>query len=571
MNKMILSIIMSLFITSGCTDYYDTENNPITYGDTYFNVLLSTDKACYRPGETVQFSFNGEISANTKVRYSHLGNVLKEDPLTEKSWSWLPPSEDFQGYLIDLYAVVNGKEIVYESIGVDISSDWKKFPRYGFLSEYGKMNKASIDNVIATLNRYHINGIQFYDWMHDHHRPLAGTVENPADSWLDLMGRNNYRSTVDAYIHAAHDKGMKAMFYNLAFGALKNAAMEGVKEEWYLFKDRNHSEKDNHHLNPPFRSSIYLTNPSNADWQNYLIERNKDLYAVFDFDGFHIDQLGDRGNLYDYAGNQVKLDETYRSFVSTMKQAFPGKYHLMNAVNQYGQQNSIAPSPVDFLYTEVWEPNNSFDQLLQIIRDNNAYGANAKNTVLAAYINYAKSNNMGYVNEPGVLLANAVIFAAGGSHLEIGEHYLASEYFPNANLQMKSGLKNRLMNYYDFLVAYQNLLRDGGEFTANVAQQGEITTFNRKFADKDVFHFINFTNASTMEWRDNNGTQREPETLLEITQRIMVPKTVLKLWIASPDIDKGVAREILFTQTGNEIIFTLPSLKYWDMIVAEYN
>ena len=89
--------------------------------------------------------------------------------------------------------------------------------------------------------------------------------------------------------------------------------------------------------------------------------------------------------------------------------------------------------------------------------------------MLAAYMDYEKSKNAGFVNEPGVLLANAVIFAFGGAHLEIGEHYLANEYFPNKNLQMKADLKKALITYYDFLVAYQNLqsrgiIHDDGPF-----------------------------------------------------------------------------------------------------------
>ncbi|MDR0830382.1 MAG: glycoside hydrolase family 66 protein [Prevotellaceae bacterium] len=569
MNKMILSIIMSLCLLSGCTDYYDTKNDPITYGDTYFNTVLSTDKACYAPGEAVQFKLREPLN-NAKVRYSHLGKVLKEENIAGTTWLWTPPTDDFQGYLVDVYEIIDGQEAIKESIGVDVSSDWKKFPRYGFLSGYDRMNQTSIENNINTMNRYHINGIQFYDWQNDHHRPLAGTVESPAESWLDLIGRTNYRSTVDGYINAAHDKGMKAMFYNLLFGALQNAATDGVKEEWYLFKDNNHSNKDNHHLNPPFRSSIYLTNPANVEWQNYLIQRNQDVYAVYDFDGYHIDQLGSRGTLYDYNGTTVKLDETYGSFIAAMKAAFPTKYHVMNAVSQYGQSNSIAPSAVDFLYTEVWDPSKSFDQLVKIIVDNNTFSNNSKNTVLAAYINYAKSSRSGYVNEAGVLLANAVIFAAGGSHLEIGEHYLANEYFPNKNLQMHGELKGKLIHYYDFLVGYQNILRDGGTLTTAPAQQGNIAVFNRKFADKDVFHFLNFTNASTMEWRDTDGNQREPVTQTDITQHITVASPAVKIWVASPDTEQGVAREISFTQNGSDITFTLPSLKYWSMVVVEY-
>ena len=37
----------------------------------------------------------------------------------------------------------------------------------------------------------------------------------------------------------------------------------------------------------------------------------------------------------------------------------------------------------------------------------------------------------GYFNAPGVLMANAAIHAWGGAHLELGEHMLTTEYFPN--------------------------------------------------------------------------------------------------------------------------------------------
>jgi dextranase len=40
--------------------------------------------------------------------------------------------------------------------------------------------------------------------------------------------------------------------------------------------------------------------------------------------------------------------------------------------------------------------------------------------------------------------------------------------------------------------------------------------------------------------------------------------------MASPDINGGVSQQISFTQSGNAVSFTLPSLQYWDMIVAEY-
>lgn len=581
MKKTYISIIalcMSLFVA--CSDYYETENNPVTYGKTYLSIDLNTNKSVYNPGETVEFRLKEKSSESLTVKYKYLGETIKEETLNTQSWSWTTPSEDYRGYMVEIY---KADGTLYTNIAVDVSSDWKKFPRYGFLSDYGKLSTTTIENNIDVLNRYHINGIQFYDWMYDHQRPLAGTVENPAATWLDLIGRTNYFSTVDGYINAAHNRGMKTMFYNLAFGALSNAASDGVKTEWYLYKDQDHTEIDNHHLDSPFRSSIYLTNPGNTEWQAYLAGRNSDVYAVFDFDGYHIDQLGDRGTLYDYDGNVVNLPEGYKSFINSMKTSAPDKRLVMNAVSGYGQ-SEIAQTSVDFLYTEVWSESKTFDELSQVILNNNSYSNNTKNTVLAAYMNYDKSNNAGYINAPGILLANAVIFSFGGAHLELGEHYLANEYFPNANLQMKTELREALINYYDFMVAYQNLLRDGGAFStysvqsvdnkltmsAWPAQAGEVAVVGKKYSDRDVIHLINFTNANSMDWRDTNATQVEAATVENAEIKINVTATPSKVWIASPDIDGGASKAISFTTSGNEVTLTLPSLKYWDMVVVEY-
>lgn len=586
-NKTITQCFALLFSFAvlGCENYYDTVNDPIVYGETYLNIEINSDKACYKPGETVHFSLSKRPDGNVKVRYSHLGETISEESLAGTTWQWTPPTEDYKGYLVSLYSELNGEENILHSIAVDVSSDWAKFPRYGFFSEYGKLSETEMAKNVNYLNRFHINGVQFYDWMYDHQRPLAGTVAYPDATWPDLIGRTNYMSTVKGYIDGVHQKGMKAMFYNLAFGALNNAAADGVKEEWYMFKDSNRGEKDNHHLDAPFRSSIYLTNPANTEWQAYLVGRHNDVYSVFDFDGYHIDQLGNRGSVYDYNGNRIDLENAYLPFVTAMKQAQPNKRLVMNAVSQYGQEQSISKSAVDFLYTEVWDEARSFSDLADVLLNNHAYSNGTKQTVLAAYMNYAKSSNRGFINAPGILLTNAVIFSFGGSHLELGEHYLANEYFPNSNLQMKSETQQALVNYYDFLVAYQNLLRDGGTFASiNVesadgaalsfenwpASQGSVAVLGKKFADREVIYLMNFSEANSMEWRDTNGTQKEPTTRLNVQVKIAASSTVKKAWFASPDYNGGVAQSLQFSQSGSDVTLTLPSLKYWDMIVLEY-
>jgi dextranase len=48
-------------------------------------------------------------------------------------------------------------------------------------------------------------------------------------------------------------------------------------------------------------------------------------------------------------------------------------------------------------------------------------------------------------------------------------------------------------------------------------------------------------------------------------------KTVKNVWMASPDYNDGTPQVLSFKQTGGNVVFTLPSLQYWDMVVVEYN
>jgi len=402
-------------------------------------------------------------------------------------------------------------------------------------------------------------------------------------TWKDICSRTNYKSTVDAYISAAHQYGMKAIFYNLAYGALDDASADGVKEEWYLFKDTKHTNKDKHALpNPPFKSDIFLTDPNNAEWQEYMAERNDEVYKVFDFDGFQIDQLGGRDKLYDYNGNEVDMIGGFSPFINAMKKAHPEKLLTMNAVAQYGE-SKIATSPVEFLYTEVWDKNDSkgYDIIAETIKENDRLG-NGKETVLAAYMNYKKES--GYFNNPGITMTMAVSFAWGGSILQMGEHMLSKEYFPNNNVKMNEALKQTVIRYYDFLTAYENPLRDDGKwfdvsltsndgkvvFNAWPPVKNQVATFGKRIDNSEYIHILNYTNATHLDWCDSYGTQVEPSLFTDLNVSIPTSANVKSVWFASPDVDGGVARSLSFEQQGGNLVVVLPSLKYWDMLVLEY-
>jgi dextranase len=254
----------------------------------------------------------------------------------------------------------------------------------------------------------------------------------------------------------------------------------------------------------------------------------------------------------------------------------------MNAVSRFGQQNIAGTNDVDFLYNEMWGSEDKFSDFGKVINENNYFSGNTMNTVFAAYMDYGKSGEQGTFNTPGILLTDAVIFALGGAHLELGDHMLCHEYFPNNNLQMSSELKKNIVAYYDFMTAYENLLRDGGQQTTSDITSGDqtisinawppvthgVTAINRNVGNQQVINLINFTQANSLSWRDMNGTQPEPTTLNNIPVRIKA-SGVKKVWIASPDYMGGAPQQISFRQDNNYVITTVPNLKYWSMIVLE--
>ncbi|MEQ8580271.1 MAG: glycoside hydrolase family 66 protein [Marinoscillum sp.] len=578
--NMILILLLSIFF--GCKE----NDGEFVYipEDSVANISLRvvTDQARYTPGTEVIFTAD-ELPEEVIIRYSHLNEVLAEEPMTSKTWTWTPPTDDFKGYMVDFFHVVNGEEQVISTVAIDVSSDWTRFPRYGFLSEFGDLSENDITDILSNLKDYHINGLQYYDWHNKHHSPLKMNGTSPASTWVDVIGRPISFASVESYISRAHELNMASMQYNLLYGAWEDYDMDGVSEEWMIYSDANHQNVNKHDLPDDWQSDILVTNPANQEWQKYIFEKTALVYDHLEFDGWHLDQLGNRGNVYDYFGNAISLNETYAPFLNHLHAGFPDKKMVLNAVNQYGQ-SEILNTAVDFAYTEVWDPNNTYKALADIILKNNEWSNGELNTVLAAYMNYDLANSPGSFNTPAVLLTDAVIFGFGGAHLELGEHMLAKEYFPNNNLKIRGDLKKALLEYYDFMVAYQNLLRDGGEFiypelesgdgkvtiSSWPPQMGHVSAFAKEFSNRRVVHLINFNSANSLNWRDTDGTQPFPTEVKNFRVNFISDQPITKVWWASPDVNEGVSQELDFAQNASQVSLTLPSLTFWDMLVVEY-
>lgn len=605
MRKMFYTLGMCLFL-SACGDTSvisrqdkpELEDKPGSSGGNVKEVVnvtsslsvdLTTNKACYLPGENVIFTSEDAIPSEAKIRYRSMGKLIAEQTVSGNTWTWQAPSTDFTGYLVDVYKTQDdGTEVVLGTIGVDVSSDWTRFPRYGFVATFDASKKKNgvIEEEMAFLNRCHINGVQFQDWHNKHHWPLGGMREQLDDVYKDIANRDAYTEVIKKYIDVQHSYGMKSIFYNLCFGVLEDASADGIKDEWYIFKGTGRTDKDLHDLPDSWKSDIYLVNPANEEWQSYIAERNDDVYANFDFDGYQIDQLGSRGDRYDYDGNKINLPKGYASFIEAMKDKHPDKTLIMNAVSSYGASQIAGTGKVDFLYNETWADEASFKDLYTIIKANDQYSNYSLQTVFAAYMNYNIADKKGEFNIPGVLLTDAVIFALGGSHLELGDHMLCKEYFPNENLNMSSSLRTQIIRYYDFMTAYQNLLR-GKDSSAETAvtlnyvksgknminawppQQGKIASYAKNVEGRQVIHLLNFINADELSWRDLNGTMPTPSLQNKMELELAVSQKISRIWTASPDAHAGASQDLTFEQKDGKVFFTLPSLKYWAMIVIE--
>jgi hypothetical protein len=201
-------------------------------------------------------------------------------------------------------------------------------------------------------------------------------------------------------------------------------------------------------------------------------------------------------------------------------------------------------------------------------------------------------------NTPGVVMADAVMFALGGSHLELGgDHMLCSEYFPSNDMKWHSQIEDWMTRYYDFLTAYENLLRDGWKEKTNVKATcsditintwepvaNQLTMLAREVNGRQVIHLLNFTHEDSATdvtddymlcWHDNQATRPWPKRFealsIKLTGMTGMGK-VRRIWVASPDYCGGAMQELTdyrYTSSTGTITLTLPSLQFWTMIVIE--
>lgn len=540
------------------------------------------DKAFYRPGETVQFSVRVTTETEADVhlvasiaflsdevaRLAQALRLVAGETVTAEL-IWTPPAAAPRGYGVDLQVLdETGQALATASTAFDVLECWTQAPRYGFLTDFSP-DRVDFDRTMLWLSKYHINGLQFYDWMYRHEQLLPPTVV-----LHDPLGRRLSLATVEKLINVAHARGIAAMPYTAVYAA--SVPFFHQHPDWALLDAEGQPI--------PFGDNfLMIMNPApDSLWIEHLLGQFAEVLEKTAFDGIHLDQYGDPKVGFDVQGNRVDLSQALPSLINATKEIAQrhrgdGGTVVFNAVGNWPIE-TVAQAQQDFVYIEVWPPYTLYKDLHALIAEAQALGG-GKPVVLAAYMDPARARN--------ARLMDAVIFASGGYHIELGERcgMLADPYFPKYG-QMDGELSAVLRRYYDFAVRYENILAlDTHDATS--AYEGKVIIEGidadvertcdkiwpvvREGDDATGLNLINLLEIGSPEW--NELLLADPPVQEDLAVRLYTDHQVSRVWWATPDGD-NIASQALEISVGRDgrgiyVAFRVPSLLYWDLIVLE--
>ncbi len=560
-------------------------------------MVCRTEKSMYAPGETAVVCLENLPAEATALRarlYSLERCVWDWQLPASKRFPLSLPDADGRGYALEIEALDEEQNVLTSAFtAVDVSSSWTKFPRYGYVWDFTP--SADAESKADEMARYHLNGVQFYDWQYRHHRPLADDLSG----WRDWSGRWISGDTVRAYLRAAHDRGMACMAYNMIYAANETYLTDGsgVQADWRLVRANGADFTCDMDAKLGPVGVLQYFNLLNPDWQSYIFAQENRVFEAFDFDGWHGDTIGENGPMrtadggplgYDADGKPIYLvKDGYTAFLNAAKAAIGDKYLAFNPVGAQGIEN-VNVSAVDVLYTEFWPWDRNangrlYDDYYTLHRA--ILGAceqsGGKSLIVAAYVNYR--NPKAAFNPASVRMLDCVVFASGGSRIELGNggNMLSDEYFPaDGKKRMDDGLRSAVGRLYDFLVAYENLLRDGQRPVSRtvrlenlpVSTDGRSDTvwcFAKADSSTEIYHFLNLTGTDD-GWRDEEQTKKPPIAHENVKTRLYTDYPVREVWLASPDGESPLPLPLEF-QTGRDANgayaeFTQPALEYWNLI-----
>ena len=379
---------------------------PATASGTAHVTRAYTDKSTHSPGS--QATITAEASGGGTVHFSvsHLGAEIDSGNATvengKATWTYTTPSEDNQGYLV----TATGADDTHAETALDVSSSWTRFPRMGYVSHFKPTAPEGTDghttyesflfqkpqDYINKLSQdYHINALQYYDWQYRHDQPVAtGDFAEKWPLWYD----NTYaaKKTVSDYETAATNVGMGSLAYSMAYAANDGYDSSRIPDEWILRNDDgSYWRRDlgsqwwvnTPEGTPKPANHMTMMNVNTQGWRDYITDQYVTQKDTFGFDGTHIDTLGQTVKK-DASGNSVDLTDGLTALVNETASK-TGTATGINLPDGAGT-DKIGPSSASYIYTELWDHNETNQQVASYLQGARDKSAN-KPQIVAAYAN----------------------------------------------------------------------------------------------------------------------------------------------------------------------------------------
>jgi dextranase len=513
-------------------------------------------RGVYKPGEMVRCILKCEATQAANVAFTltlfHGPNAIKTSREIRSldagpnlvDFSLLPLLDAPAGYGIAL-TCADGMAVPSKiQTAFDVLPNWTMFPRYGYLTDFS-FSRPDEKATMQILAKFHINGLQFYDWQYRHDQLVA-----PSTDYLDPLGRSLSLATLERLIDAAHAHGIAAMPYLAVYAA--SAIFWRAHPDWMLYDDE--------HQPIPFGEDFLgIMNPTGGSpWQKHLLDECSRVLKALPFDGLHIDQYGDPKSGFDQNHQPVDIARSFGYFIQAASDKHPEIPILFNAVGNWPIE-TLAASPVAFNYIEIWPPDIHYTDLARIVRNARKLSAE-KPVVIALY--------MPAVREINHLLADAVILSAGGNRIEIGENarLLTDPYFPKHE-SISDALMAALRTCADFSIRYEEWVGPlvpesaGPKITLPVVVEG----FYRKVTGGASLSLVNLKSDVQLCW---NEAHDSPEVFNSFTLEIPLEFTPQKVWLIEPYA--SAEPQLLAHQINEDKVSVLvPNLEVWTVLLFE--
>ena len=418
---------------------------PATASGTAHVTRAYTDKSTHSPGS--QATITAEASGGGTVHFSvsHLGAEIDSGNATvengKATWTYTTPSEDNQGYLV----TATGADDTHAETALDVSSSWTRFPRMGYVSHFKPTAPEGTDghttyesflfqkpqDYINKLSQdYHINALQYYDWQYRHDQPVAtGDFAEKWPLWYD----NTYaaKKTVSDYETAATNVGMGSLAYSMAYAANDGYDSSRIPDEWILRNDDgSYWRRDlgsqwwvnTPEGTPKPANHMTMMNVNTQGWRDYITDQYVTQKDTFGFDGTHIDTLGQTVKK-DASGNSVDLTDGLTALVNETASK-TGTATGINLPDGAGT-DKIGPSSASYIYTELWDHNETNQQVASYLQGARNAAGN-KPQIVAAYANNYDPTQPGRPSVPTqdgprIEAESAQASVSGGAHILSGD------------------------------------------------------------------------------------------------------------------------------------------------------